>query len=222
MLLLAGGRICYIKWRGKKDTILTDADPRTSDFQSQVSASQTGGWPQFQFALLSAVAGATGLGLCICTSFAVRYKFAAFCLYFASNCQIITVKSKFEDFMNSVLDSSNGESGILWVSAVNTAALNYVQLLLINRLFGTLAVADAGKALKKEHVWGWKLIERLPAILRVLIIVASATSIAAQSCEIAFSIIISQNIRRRVISTLNASAIINDSLAQVIQVCLLF
>jgi hypothetical protein len=217
LLLLSGARICVIKWREEKEANLANVGYRSSESHS--SASKSGGWPQFRFALLSALAGATGLGDCICTSFFFRYRYSAFCIFFASNCQVTTVGSKFDYFVDSALSSSVGYSASFWVSAVNSAVLNFVQLILIKRLFGTLVVADADWAIKVNRRWIFKCVERLPAALPGVIIIASATSFVAQTINIAVSLTITRAFRRFVVSALNASALLNDSVAEVVQVC---
>ena len=97
------------------------------------------------------------------------------------------------------------------MSAVNTAVLNFVQLILIKRLFGTLAVADPNWAFKVDQLPALKrFIARLPAALCAVLVVASVTSIAAQTADV------SQN--TRVLQTFNTSAILNDNVVDAVQV----
>jgi hypothetical protein len=211
VLLLLGTRICVMKWREKRDSALTDAGPQSSNSQTGAAPPQAGSWPQFQFALLSTLAGATGLGECICHAISLRSKYSAFCLYFVSNCQIAIIQSKFEDFLYNALNASNLDSGSFWMSAVNTAVLNFVQLILIKRLFGTLAVADANWFLKVDQLSVFnRVIARLPAALCALVIVASVTSIAAQTADVSYN--------THVLKTFNTSAILNDNVADAVQV----
>jgi hypothetical protein len=200
-----------MKWREKRESALTDAGPHSSDSQSDAASPQAGSWPQFHFALLSTLAGATGLGECICHAISLRSKYSAFCLYFVSNCQIAIIRSKFEDFLYHALEAANLDSGSFWMSAVNTAVLNFVQLILIKRLFGTLAVADPSWAFKVDQLPVLKrFIARLPAALCAVLVVASVTSIAAQTADV------SQN--TRVLQTFNTSAILNDNVVDAVQV----
>ena len=97
------------------------------------------------------------------------------------------------------------------MSAVNTAVLNFVQLILIKRLFGTLAVADANWFLKVDQLSVFnRVIARLPAALCALVIVASVTSIAAQTADVSYN--------THVLKTFNTSAILNDNVADAVQV----
>jgi hypothetical protein len=81
-----------------------------------------------------------------------------------------------------------------WFSAFNTAVLNFVQLILIKRLFGTLAVADPNWALKVEHVTCFRWIARLPAMLRTLIIATSVISTLARTAELAAGILVTARV----------------------------
>jgi hypothetical protein len=188
MLLLAAGRICFIKWQERRD-----ANPPDSDRMASASSdSQSGEWPQFQFALLSAVAGAAGLADSTAVAMGFISKYRAFSGYFSP--KLCPNAGVAHDFLGYAVRASAANSLSFWFSAFNSMALNFVQLHLINRLFATLVVADAGWALKREHVWGFKHIERIPVALRRLIAVFAVVNVLARTSELVLSMLVTARV----------------------------
>jgi hypothetical protein len=116
------------------------------------------------------------------------FKYRAFSGYFSPK---LCPEAGFAlDFLEQAVRASTLNSLSFWFSAVNSTALNFVQHILIVRLSGTLAVADSSWAVKVEHIWGFKYIERLPSALRLLIVVTSALNILARSAELLLSVLV--------------------------------
>lgn len=117
-----------------------------------------------------------------------------------ANCLLNIVKSKVEDVIDSARDSSNGDSGSFWCSAVNRSLLNFIQLMMIDRLCGALAVAGAS--------WHRKLIHRFPLALRSIVIVCSIVSIGTRTADLFLGFDLSRN-AGKFMSSLDRSAFDN-------------
>jgi len=212
ILTIVGACIRFLRWRKKKREFSDDTAHGVSSASpthewsvgaaSGGGVAYDGGWPQDRFASLSVVAGLTGSADAVFWGFLYRpAKYAGFSDYYSS---------AYTSALQKVNDGSNAVSGATWFSAFNSIALNFAQLILIDRLIGALllaarvqAVADDDDA-DRGFIMKWVL--RYPKVLRVIIIVGGAISVALRSGELVLSTFLSRTVRAT-LADLNVSSV---------------
>jgi hypothetical protein len=200
ILTIVGACIRFLRWR--KHKIESNAISYTAhDFSSALptrawsggaasggGVSHDGGWPQDRFASLSVVAGLTGAVDAVFWGVLYRNaKYAGFSEYYSSSFAAALLK---------VNEASNAVSGATWFVAFNAIALNFAQLILIERLIGALVVAARLHAVADDadrgHIIKWVL--RYPRPMRFIIIAGGAISVAARTGDLVLGIVVSRTV----------------------------
>lgn len=210
ILFLVGVRVLYLVSKRKHNSASSRSLIQSPD-------AQTGGWPQYQFAFQSALAGFTGVLDAILNQRALNARIAAFCRYYNPACTAQASSSAFEDFVSSAILADLSESGSYLCDAVQGVALNVVQLILIERFVGTLAVADRDWSFRVQASRPYKFINHFPAALRYSIVVFGASNVVLRCAEFALSVILSQR-TPSLVKSLNSTRMLDSSVAEIVQV----
>lgn len=203
-------RVCYLVSKRKQQST-------SSGSQIQSSNAQTGGWPQYQFAFQSALAGFTGVIDAILSERALNARIAAFCRYYNPACTAQKSSSAFEDFVSSAVIADLTESGSYLSDAVQGVALNFIQLILIQRFVGTLVVADSNWSWRVQTSRLYRFINQFPAVLRCVIVLFGALNVVLRCAEFALSVILSQR-TPSLVKSLNSTSMLDASVADIVQV----
>ena len=202
-------RVRYLRWKTKEresDALGHAAHDFSSAPQGRSwsggAVAHDGGWPQDRFASLSIAAGLTGVVDAVVWGLLFRTaRYTAFKSFYSSS---------YVDALQQVRFASTAFSGAIWVTAFNSIALNFAQLILIERLIGALSLAthlSGVDRLGDVELGPIKWLLRCPRLLYYIIVTGGAISVAARTVDLILSIVVSRAVRQT-LPDLNVSSVV--------------
>ena len=209
ILTIVGMRVRFLRWKTKNresDALSYAAHDFSSAPQGRSvlggAVAHDGGWPQDRFASLSIAAGLTGVVDAVLMGWLFRNaKYIAFSSFYSSS---------YVDALREVRFASTYVSGAAWVAAFNTIALNFAQLILIERMIGALSLAtrlSAVDRLGELELGPIKWLLRCPRPLYYIIATGGAISVAARTVDFILSIVVSRAVQQT-LPDLNVSSVV--------------